>query len=306
MDQGFDISLTGFNIDDITIDEIEDIDIPTEEEELEEIEPKTKPGEIWILGNHRLMCGDSTKPEDVQKLMNGEKADLLETDPPYNVDVEYSAGKIKNDNMERNEFLNFLVGAFTNAYEALKEGAAFYIWHPDSNGLDFRLATEKAGLTIKQNLVWVKNTFTIGRQDYQWQHEPCLYGWKEGAAHYFIDMRSLATVQEYDSLEKMDRDQLLRMLKEIIEEAGTVSHEMKPQVSELHPTMKPMSLIKKHVRNSTKEGALVLDLFGGSGTTLMACEEMNRRCNTMEYDPKFTDIIIHRWEEKTGEKAVRE
>lgn len=305
MDQGFDISLTGFDIDDIIIDEIEDIDIEPEAEELPELEPTVKPGEVWKLGDHRLMCGDSTNADDVEKLMGGELADLLETDPPYNVDVEYSAGKIQNDNMSRGEFFDFLTAAFTNANNAMQPGAAFYIWHPDSNGLDFRLATEKAGLTIKQNLVWVKSSFTIGRQDYQWKHEPCLYGWKQGKAHYFIDMRSLATIQEYDELEKMDREQLLKTLTDLIEEIGTVSHEAKPQVSELHPTMKPISLIKKHIRNSSREGDLVLDLFGGSGTTLLACEEMGRRCLTMEYDPKFADVIIHRWQEKTGKKATR-
>lgn len=304
VDTGFDINLTGFDIDDIIIDEIEDVAIETDSEEIEATEPKVKQGEIWILGNHRLMCGDSTSPEDVENLMGGGTADLLETDPPYNVDIEGAAGKIENDNMKRDQFIEFLVTALTNASNVMRPGASFYIWHADSNGLDFRLATEEAGLMIKQNIVWVKSHFTIGRQDYQWRHEPCLYGWKPGGPHYFIDMRSLSTIQEYDEIEKMDRGQLIEALQSLIDDIGTVCHENKPNVSELHPTMKPLTLIKKQIRNSSKEGDIVLDLFGGSGTTLMACEEMNRRCYMMEYDPRFADVIIRRWEEQTGREAI--
>ena len=206
--------------------------------------------------------------------------------------------------MKRDKFIEFLIAALTNASNAMRPGASFYIWHADSNGLDFRLATEEAGLMIKQNIVWVKSHFTIGRQDYQWRHEPCLYGWKPGGPHYFIDMRSLSTIQEYDEIEKMDRGQLIEALQSLIDDIGTVCHESKPNVSELHPTMKPLTLIKKQIRNSSKEGDIVLDLFGGSGTTLMACEEMNRHCYMMEYDPRFADVIIRRWEEQTGKEAI--
>lgn len=304
-DSGFDIDLTGFTIDDIIFDDIEDIDVVPETEDFESTSSsKVKRGEIWILGDHRLMCGDSTNFEDVKKLMGGGAASLLETDPPYNVNVEGKAGSIENDDMPDEMFYTFLCDAFGNAYAVMKDGASFYIWHADSNGLQFRSAAEASGLKIHQNLIWVKSHFTIGRQDYQWKHEPCLYGWKEGS-HYFIDLRSLSTVQEYkDELSKLDKSQLIDIINNLQEHITTIAHEDKPSVSELHPTMKPMSLIKKQIRNSSKEGEIVLDLFGGSGTTLMACEELGRCCYTMEYDPHFCDVIINRWEEQTGEKAV--
>lgn len=205
--------------------------------------------------------------------------------------------------MREDDFYLFLRTAFSNAAEVMREGASFYIWHADSGGLTFRQAAYDADLEVKQNLIWVKNHFTIGRQDYQWQHEPCLYGWKPGAAHHFIDLRSLPTIQEYD-LHGLDRQQLEDMIKAMRDEISTVHHEDKPSVSALHPTMKPLSLVKKHIRNSSKEGDVVLDLFGGSGTTLMACEAMGRTCYMMEYDPHFADIIIDRWEAETGHKAV--
>lgn len=303
--EGFDINLTGFTIDNIIIEEVEDIDEEEPREEVAEEDLEIQQGTIWRLGDHRLMCGDSADADNVAQLMGGNYADLLETDPPYNVDVEGAAGKIENDDMPRQQFYNFLVSAFKNANAVMKPGAAFYIWHADLNGLDFRLAAEEAGLTIKQNLIWVKNQFTIGRQDYQWQHEPCLYGWKEGASHYFIDMRTLTTIQEYDKLESMTKEELIERIQEMTNNISTVEHEHKPTVSELHPTMKPLSLIKKHVRNSSQEGEIVLDLFGGSGTTLIACEEMGRICYMMEYDPHYAGVIIRRWEEQTGRKAVK-
>lgn len=152
-------------------------------------------------------------------------------------------------------------------------------------------------------MCWVKTLFSLGRQDYQWRHEPCLYGWTEGAGHYFIDMRSLTTVEEYDSLREREKEELIQIILEMQEDRGSVFHDAKPQRSDLHPTMKPVNLIKKQIRNSSREGETVLDLFGGSGTTLIACEEMNRRCFMMEYDTHFADVIIRRWEEQTGEKA---
>ena len=305
-EEGLDIDLTGFNIDDILFEDIEDIDIVPAEQETESATiPKAKRGEVWILGRHRIMCGDSTDPEDMEKLMGGGSASLLETDPPYNVAVEGKAGTIENDDMPDEAFYDFLCKAFRNASSVMKEGASFYIWHADSNGLQFRSAAEASGLTIRQNLIWVKSHFTIGRQDYQWKHEPCLYGWKEGAAHYFLDIRSLNTVQEYEGeLLKFSKGELIDIIKNLYEDISTVWHADKPVVSELHPTMKPVSLIKKQIRNSSVEKDIVLDPFGGSGTTLIACEEMNRRCYMMEYDPHYCDVIINRWEGLTGEKAV--
>ena len=185
----------------------------------------------------------------------------------------------------------------------MKPGGSFYVWHADTNGGQFRNALEENGLKIRQNIIWVKSHFTITRQDYQWRHEPCLYGWKEGAGHYFIDLRSLTTVEEYSTIDKLDKEELLNTLKSYMDNISTVMHE-KVSVNDLHPTMKPLSLIKKQVRNSSREGEIVLDLFGGSGTTLLACEELNRICRMMEYEPKYAERIIRRWEETTGQKAM--
>lgn len=301
---GFNIDLTGFSVDNITFDDVEDY--VTTDEEVDEIEEtyEVSRGEIWQLGRHRLMCGDSTSYEDLYQLCGTDQVDLVETDPPYNVDVHSSSGdSIENDNLPTEDFYIFLCSVFNNIYMFLKEGGAFYIWHADSNGHLFRNALEQSHLKIRQNLIWVKNHFTIGRQDYQWRHEPCLYGWKEGESHYFIDLRTLSTVQEYENLDDLSKEELKDMIREYLDDISTVVHEYKPTVSDLHPTMKPLSLIKKHIRNSSREGEVVLDLFGGSGTTLIACEEMDRKCLMMEYDPKYAERIIKRWEEHTGEKA---
>lgn len=254
----------------------------------------------------------------------GVYSDLCITDPPYNVSLGAKSGHplrpseakrlhrrtdglvIENDSWEDNDaFIHFLQKAFENMNNTLKPGGVFYIWYAANNSELFFTAAEQAGLTVRQQLVWVKNVFAFGRQDYQWRHEPCLYGWTEGAPHYFIDMRTLTTVQEYDSLKEKEKEELIRMVMEMQEDRGTAMHEAKPMRSELHPTMKPVNLIKKQIRNSSREGEVVLDLFGGSGTTLIACEEMNRRCLMMEYDPHYADVIIRRWEEMTGKKAER-
>lgn len=275
-----DMDITGFSndeIDDILKDAIgsqeDEFDIDDALEEIDE--PITKKGDIWILGNHKLMCGDSTKEDDVLKLMNKEEADLIITDPPYNVNYEGTAGKIENDNMSETEFFNFLLDSFRNMYKVTKAGASAYIFHADTEGLNFRTAFKAVGFKLAQCLVWVKNTFVMGRQDYHWRHEPILYGRKEGCAHYFIDDRSQSTVLEYD----------------------------KPTKSEEHPTMKPIDLIIRLIKNSSKENNLILDLFGGSGSTLISAEQTKRICYTMELDPKYCDVIIKRWETLTGKKA---
>lgn len=302
--EGFDISLTGFSVDDIMIDDDYGADFDAGEADIPEPSVKVKQGQIYQLGKHRLMCGDSTNKKDVKKLMGKEKADLLQTDPPYNVDISNEKGqKIANDNMDNDSFYNFLCDAFTCARENMKDGASFYIWHADSNGLIFRSACEHSGLHIRQNLVWVKSGFTLGRQDYQWMHEPCLYGWKDGASHYFIDCRSLPTIFEHDDLEDIDLPTAKHLIRTMRDELSTVVHCNKPLADSLHPTMKPINLIEKQIRNSTREDEIVLDLFGGSGTTLLACEEMNRQCRMMEYDEHYAGVIIDRWQEITGEKA---
>ena len=221
--------------------------------------------------------------------------------------MDYTGGtkdalKIQNDAMEEDEFTNFLDAAFRNATNHMRPGAAFYCWHASRNQKDFETALEQNGLKPRQVIIWVKNVLVIGRQDYQWRHEPCFYGWKEGAAHYFIDARTLTTVM--DGLDHLTKEQLLERLKEM-SSLTTAIYEDKPSRSVLHPTMKPLGLFKKQIRNSSKEGDTVLDLFGGSGTTLIACEEMHRKCRMMEYDPFYASAIIKRWEDETGYKAER-
>lgn len=254
------------------------------------------------------MCGDSTKKKDVQKLMNGQKVDMFLTDPPYNVDYQggtKDALKIMNDSMEDTAFREFLTDAFKNANLVMKEGAAYYIWHADSEGLNFRCAIRNAGWQLKQTLIWVKNSLVLGRQDYQWKHEPCLYGWKDGT-HYFTDDRTNSTVYEDKiDIKKLKKHEMEALLKELLEDKvpTTVIHEDKPVVNDVHPTMKPVKLMAKVIRNSSKEGQIILDLFGGSGSTLIACQQTGRQCYTMELDPHYCDVIVQRWEDFTGEKA---
>lgn len=245
-------------------------------------EPISKRGDIWVLGRHRLMCGDSTDAADVALLMDGNKADMLLTDPPYNVDYtgkasELETRKIENDKMEDSAFQDFLTSAFENAAENMKAGGVFYIWHADSEGLNFRVACKKAGFQVRQCLIWNKNAMVMGRQDYQWKHEPCLYGWKDGASHLWASDRKQTTVLDFE----------------------------KPQKNNLHPTMKPIKLFDYQIKNNTKGDDIVLDLFGGSGTTIMAAEQNGRRGFVMEYDPKFVDVIVDRWEQFTGMKAKK-
>ena len=272
-----DIDMMEFGFD-LSLDEEEPKVIEDEIPEIP-VEPKAKYGDIYQLGNHRLMCGDATVLEDVRTLMNDNKADLLLTDPPYNVDYEGKTKdslKIKNDNMGDNQFKQFLTDSFSNANEVMKEGASFYIWHADSEGYNFRSACKDVSWKVRQCLIWNKNTMVMGRQDYQWKHEPCLYGWKEGASHNWYSDRKQTTILEFN----------------------------KPSKSELHPTMKPLDLFAYQMKNSTAKGDIVLDLFGGSGTTLMVSEQLDRNAYVMELDPRYVDAIINRWENMTGSKGV--
>ena len=246
-----------------------------------EAEPITKPGDLYIIGDHRLLCGDSTDITSLELLVEGKPVDLLITDPPYNVNYEGGTDdklKIMNDHFSTStDFRAFLNAAFNAANSVMKPGAAFYIWHSDSERMNFQGACEDIGWKIRENLIWVKNSFVMGRQDYQWKHEPCLYGWKEGAAHYFIDMRNLSTLLEFN----------------------------RPQRNEIHPTMKPIELFAEEIRNSSRPGEIVLDLFGGSGTTIIASEQLGRKARVCELDPRYCDAIVKRWEEFTGQKAER-
>ena len=304
-DYDFDLDIA----DDLVIEDIEEDNFNPEVPEVS----IAKRGQVYQLGEHRLMCGDSTNPADVQKLMGDEQADCLVTDPPYNVNYggdahSPAAGKhrvIENDNLTDSDFYKFLLAFYENAEMALKPGGAFYIWHADSEGYNFRKALRDAGLQLRQTLIWNKNSLVLGRQDYQWKHEPCLYGWKEGAGHYFTSSRSETTVieDEVPDFSKMKKEELVKLLQGIYSQATTVIDEMKPSKSDLHPTMKPLRLMAYLIQNSTRKGEIVLDLFGGSGSTLIAAEETKRRCRMMEYDPRYVDVIIQRWEQQTGKKA---
>ena len=271
-------------------------------------EPKAKRGDIYILGDHRLMCGDSTDPDDVAKLMDGATADVFLTDPPYNVDYTGGTGmKIMNDHMEQNRFREFLADAFRTADNVMKPGAAFYIWHADSNRADFLAGCDAVGWQIRQALVWVKNALVLGRQDYQWKHEPCLYGWKDGR-HYFIDDRSESTViDDKIDVKKLKKDEAIALLQQLLAEKHetTVIYEDKPVSSNIHPTSKPVKLMARLARNSSRRGGIILDLFAGSGSTLIACEQLGRRSYNMELDPKYVDAIIDRYQEFTGNAVTR-
>lgn len=295
--------------------------IEDEAPEVQEDKPaKSKLGEIYQLGNHRLMVGDSTKAEQVAELMAGELADLLVTDPPYNVAYgQYGSATearalhrrtdrktIENDKFDsENAFREFLSASYTAADASMRPGAAFYIWHASQQSRAFLDAMTAPDWTLREIIIWAKNSLCLGRQDYQWQHEPCLYGWKGGAGHYFIDLRTLTTIfddeKPLDELTNKELKELVANYRATI--PATIIRENKPTKSEEHPTMKPVRLIAKLVGNSSREGEIVLDIFGGSGTTMIACEQLNRICYMMELDPHYADVIIERWEKFTGQKA---
>ena len=272
---------------------------------------KTIPGQIYRLGDHVLMCGDATRMEDMRRLVQaggGDGIDMMMADPPYNVAIEGETEEhltIENDDQAEDQFRAFLTTALTNAAELLKAGAACYMWYAFWRIREAYDAAEAAGVKVSQNLIWVKNVFVLGHSDYQWRHEPCLYGWREGANRYFISDRTLTTVEEEgidpDTMtEAQLRDTLRTMLANIPADA---IRENKPAASRDHPTMKPVPLIARMVFNSTRVGDRVLDPFAGSGSTMMACEQLGRRCIMMELDPVYCDVIIKRWEAYTGKRV---
>ena len=317
----FDVSIAGFDIDDFDFTQ-EDIEFQEDDYDVEaklpEI-PKAKYGDVYQLGNHRVMCGDSTNPDDIDKLTEGIIMDLCVTDPPYNVNYgsinesgygkeRENGNKILNDNMDDESFYGFLSAFYEQMLRVLKEGGAYYIFHSDTEGYNFRKALRDAGGQVKQNLIWVKNALVLGRQDYQWKHEPCLYGWKEGAGHYFIEDRTQTTVfEDKADLDKLSKEELKEMIEEILADKipTTVIHEDKPLKNDIHPTMKPIRLISRLIKNSSKHGENVIDFFGGSGSTLISCEQLGRNCYTIELDPKYVDVIIDRWETLTGKTAIK-
>ena len=288
---------------------------PDQIPETDEETPDSRCGVVYRLGDHRLICGDATDVDDIRTLMNRERADLWLTDPPYNVAIENSAGMtIMNDNMSEADFEQFLKKSFCAAVTAMKPGAVFYIFHADNYGLAFRQAVNFAGLTVRQNLIWAKNGFTLGRQDYQWAHEACLYGWKSGAAHNWYNDRSQQTIINIDGQPFVQREDGKYQLKVgnrffviepeavCVEENTTVIAQNKPQKCDLHPTMKPVEMLIRLMKNSSQRGDIVFDDFGGSGSTLIAAEQIGRKARLMELDEHYVDVIRKRWAEfKYGE-----
>lgn len=279
----FDLMLTGFSDDELSkllTEKTDGLTDPDEAPNPPEI-PVSCPSDVWLLGKHRLMCGDSTSVDDMEKLTAGQMVDMWLTDPPYN--VAYEGGTkdkltIQNDNMADEEFRQFLRDAYVTASTVMKPGAVFYIWHADSEGYNFRGAARDAGWKIRQCLIWEKSSLALGKQDYHWQHEPCLYGWKDGAGHLWASDRKQTTILKFD----------------------------KPSRNGEHPTMKPVALFEYQMLNNTKGGDIVLDSFGGSGTTLIAAEKNGRIARLMELDPRYCDVIIRRWQDFTGQAATLE
>jgi site-specific DNA-methyltransferase (adenine-specific) len=283
-DLGFDTDLTGFSADEIAaLMPVEVMEGLTDEDEVPEVsvDPVTKLGDVWLLGKHRLMCGDSTSIQALEDLCQGQSVDMWLTDPPYNVAYEgktKDALKIQNDSMSDDQFRQFLRDSYVAADAVMKAGAVFYIWHADSEGYNFRGAAQDAGWKVRQCLIWKKQTMVMGRQDYHWKHEPCLYGWKDGAGHLWAADRKQTTILEFD----------------------------RPSRNAEHPTMKPVALFEYQMLNNTKGGDIVLDSFGGSGTTMIAAEKNGRLSRLMELDPKYCDVIVKRWQDFTGKQATLE
>lgn len=271
--------------------------------DLPEKATRTKAGQLWQLGESRLLVGDSIDPDDVKRLMGGRQADCVFTDPPYNVAYEggtEEALTIQNDNMSEEDFAAFLEAAYACMFDATKAGGAIYVCHADTGGHLFRNKMVETGWLLKQCLVWVKDAFVLGRQDYHWQHEPILYGWKPGAAHQWFGRRIRSTVLDgTTNIGDLKKHELLELLQEMAE-ASTVVREPRPRRNGEHPTMKPVPLVARLVANSTQRGDLVLDPFGGSGSTLIASVQMDRACYTIEKDPRYADVILERWEKLTG------
>ena len=276
-DSDFDVTFTGFDPPEIEqlMNSVHDKEIVEDDFDIDsqlQQPTVTREGDLWLLGEHRLVCGDSTLPETYDLLMAGRKANLVVTDPPYNVDYEGSAGKIKNDKMAEEQFEKFLFAAYVNMEQNMMDDASIYVFHSDSHGLAFRRAFEEAGFYLSGCCIWKKNSLVLGRSPYQWLHEPVLFGWKKGGRHQWYADRKQTTVWEYD----------------------------KPKKNDLHPTMKPVNLIAYPIKNSSMSNCIVLDPFGGSGSTLIAADQLKRICYTVELDPKYADVIVNRYLAQVG------
>lgn len=307
--KAYDVALTGFTIRDLSLLGTTIKTGQTDPEEIpDQAPPKCSHGQIYKLGDHRLTCGDSINPICFHRLLADENVDAVITDPPYNVDYEGKTKdklKIENDKMKDEHFYNFLLTVFQHCKTLMKDGAPIYVCYVSSQGLNFYKAFQDAGLLYKQELIWVKNTMVLGRQDYQWQHEPIMYGWKPGGAHkWYAGFDKKTVIDENPDLQQMTKGDLIKMVRQYQnEQRTTVIRADKPNRSEMHPTTKPIALIQNFILNSTEKDDVVLDPFGGSGSTMIACEMYFRRCRMIESDPKYCDVIINRWENFTGKKA---
>ena len=273
----FNIDFTGFEPPEIEqlFSKVHNKEIKEDDFDVDEALKKpliSKKGDLWLLGRHRIYCGDSTIPESYSLLMDGKKANIVVTDPPYNVNVEESAGKIKNDNMSDGDFYKFLFAAFVNIEQSMESDASIYVFHADTQGLNFRKAFTDAGFYLSGCCIWKKNSLVLGRSPYQWQHEPCLFGWKKGGRHQWYSDRKQTTIWEYD----------------------------RPRVSKEHPTMKPVALMAYPIQNSSMSNCIVLDPFLGSGSTVIAAEQAGRICYGIELDEKFLDVIVKRYIKQVG------
>ena len=316
--EGFDVTLTGFDLDESkelfgkgSLENVHEDNFDGEKE-INNIEsPITKQGDLWILDDHRLVCGDSTNDEYYKLVLDGKKADLIETDPPYNIDyggtISGDGRNIANDNLSEEEFYHFLLDFYTASFENIKKGGPIYVFHSTKETVNFIKAMKASGFKYSQTLVWLKNHFTLGRQDYQWIHEPILYGWKEGISHYFINDRTLASVLETDpdNYKKMNKTELLEVINNILNIRTSVIKDNKPNRSPEHPTMKPITLCAKLIYNSSLEGDIVLDPFGGSGSTLIAASQINRKACLIELEPKYCDVIVKRYKENYPDAKIK-
>jgi DNA modification methylase len=324
-EEGYDLDVVGFSDDELAelLGDLGDDDSriapPGDPDFVPEPppEPVTRPGDLWILGEHRMLCGDATRPADLQRLTDGRFCDAMWTDPPYNVAYEGKAGRIANDDLSATDFARFLVSAFSAAATVLNPGAAVYVAHADTEGLAFRRAFRDAGFKLSGCLVWVKPSLVLGRSDYQWRHEPILYGWKPGAAHRWFGGRAKTTVFDQpgapvrvmpDGTVQVDVGGQVIVIsgRDLKVEAheGSVIRAEKPARNAEHPTMKPVGLILEMLENSTRRGDVVLDPFGGSGSTLIACHRSGRSARLTELEPRYGDVIVERWQTFTGQRAV--
>jgi DNA modification methylase len=317
---GFDLGITGFSEDEIA-EILASVDPPViEEAPLPPLpaHPVTRKGDLWVLGNHRVLCGDATRLADLETVLEGQLAEAVWTDPPYNVDYEGGAGTIQNDALSDQEFARFLTEAFASLFQVMRPGAPVYVAHSDTGGFTFRRCFIEAGFKLSSCLIWRKNALVLSRGDYHWQHEPILYGWKPGAAHRWHGGRDKTTIVEFDGppFQQVGDQEWQIVLGEttlivrgqdltVEPVRGTVFYEAKPAVNADHPTMKPVALIQRMLANSARRGALVLDPFAGSGSTLVACESLGLRGRMVELDPRYVDVIVARWQNLTGRKASR-